>query len=70
MYLDYEFAVREVDRLASESEHFERIEMVAAERVKEGAEIPLALSRARLDKARARNDRPRLKHERNCCKPS
>ena len=54
VYLDYEFAVREVDRLASESEHFERIEMVAAERVKEGAEIPLALSRARLDKARAR----------------
>ena len=54
VYLDYEFAVREVDRLASELEHFESIERVAADRVKEGAEIPLALSRARLDKARAR----------------
>ncbi len=53
LYLDFEFAQRELARLESELDHFRRIERLARLRVEEGVEIPLALSRARLDAARA-----------------
>ena len=53
LFLDLGLAVREVDRLRTEVESFERIERLTAERVAEGTEVPLALSRSRLDSARA-----------------
>ena len=52
-YLDLERALAERQRRESELEHFQRIEISAEARVAEGAEIPLVLSRARLDTARA-----------------
>ncbi|MDE0108810.1 MAG: TolC family protein [Bryobacterales bacterium] len=52
-YLDFELALAEHRRRQGELEHFQRIESSAAARVEEGFEIPLALSRARLDTARA-----------------
>ncbi len=54
-YFDFESVTREVERLGRELEHFERIERLAEDRVGEGLEIPLALGRARLDTARARD---------------
>lgn len=53
-YLDFESVTWEVERLGREIEHFERIERLVEDRVGEGVEIPLALSRVRLDTARAR----------------
>ena len=53
-YLDFEAATRGVQRLTRELEHFERMERRAVHRVEEGVEIPLTLSRARLETARAR----------------
>ena len=53
LYLDLEFASREIERLKSEVASFERIEGLTAARVEEGAEVPLALARVRLDRARA-----------------
>ena len=53
LYLDFEFASREIERLRGESNGFARIEELTAARVEEGLEIPLARTRARLDKARA-----------------
>ena len=54
-YLDFELALAEHRRKQGELEHFQRIESSTAARVEEGFEIPLALSRARLDTARARD---------------
>ena len=54
-YLDLELALAERQRRASELEHFQRIERSAEARVTEGVEIPLVLSRARLDTARAQD---------------
>lgn len=53
LYLDFEFASREIERLRRESDGFARIEDLTAARVEEGLEIALARTRARLDKARA-----------------
>ena len=53
LYLDFEFASREVERLRRESDGFARIEDLTAARVEEGVEIALARTRARLDEARA-----------------
>lgn len=53
LYLDFEFASREIERLRGESNGLARIEELTAARVEEGLEIPLARTRARLDKARA-----------------
>ena len=53
LYLDFELSTREVERLRREQESFEDIEQLAFARVEEGIEVPLALSRARLDTARA-----------------
>ena len=53
LYLDFEHAAREIERLRSDLDHFRRIEGLSAARVGEGTEIPLALSRAKLDTARA-----------------
>ena len=53
LYLDFGLAAREVGRLRLERESFERIERLMADRVAEGTEVPLALSRSRLDAARA-----------------
>ena len=54
IYLDFEFSTREVERLDRELQRFEEIEELTSARVGEGIEDPLALSRARLDTARAR----------------
>ena len=54
LYLDFESVTREVERLVRELVHLERIEGLVGGRVAEGTEIPLALSRARLETARAR----------------
>ena len=54
LYLDFELASRTVARRREELERFERLAELAAVRVDEGREIPLELSRARLDLARAR----------------
>ncbi len=54
-YLDFELATVEAERRREERAHFERIEEMTAARVEEGVEIPLALTRARLDTARARD---------------
>ncbi|MCY4594041.1 MAG: TolC family protein [Bryobacterales bacterium] len=53
LYLDFELASREIERLESEVASFERIEGLTVARVEEGSEIPLALARVRLDRARA-----------------
>lgn len=53
LYLDFEFASRDIERLRRESAGFARIEDLAGARVEEGLEIPLAGTRARLDKSRA-----------------
>ena len=53
-YLDFESVMREAERLGRELVHLERIERLVGDRVAEGTEIPLALSRARLETARAR----------------
>lgn len=54
LYLDFELASREVERLNGEMRNFIEIEELTAARVDEGLEVPLAFSRARLDTARAR----------------
>ena len=54
LYLDFELSTREVERLRLELQSFEDIEELTSSRVGEGIEVPLALSRARLDTARAR----------------
>ena len=53
LYLDFELASREIERLEGEVTSFERIEELTATRVEEGIEVPLALARVRLDRARA-----------------
>ena len=53
LYLDFEFAFGEVRRLRRESDGFARIEELATARVEEGLDIPLARTRARLDKSHA-----------------
>ncbi|MCY4188138.1 MAG: TolC family protein [Bryobacterales bacterium] len=52
-YLDFELALAESRRRESELEYFRQIEASAEACVEEGLEIPLALTRARLDTARA-----------------
>lgn len=54
LYLDFELSTRELERLSRELQRFEEIEELTSARVEEGIEVPLALSRARLDTARAR----------------
>lgn len=54
IYLDFEFSTREVERLDRDLQRFEEIEELTSARVGEGIEDPLALSRVRLDTARAR----------------
>lgn len=54
LYFDFELSTLEVERLDRELQRFEEIEGLTAARVEEGVEIPLTLSRARLDTARAR----------------
>ncbi len=54
LYLDFELATREIERLSRELQRFEEIQDLTSARVDEGVEVPLALSRARLDTARAR----------------
>lgn len=53
LYLDFELASREIERLEGEVASFERIERLTAARVAVGAELRLALARVRLDRARA-----------------
>lgn len=53
LYLDFELSSRSADLLKSQLDHFLRIEEVTAARIDEGREIPTALSRGRLDTARA-----------------
>ena len=53
LYLDFEHVSREIGRLEEDVASFERIEGLTAVRVEEGTEIPLALARVRLDRARA-----------------
>ena len=53
VYLDFELAAREIERLRQERASFERIEELVAARVDEGLEVALALARAGLDTARA-----------------
>ncbi len=55
LFLDLELATREIERLRLGVERLERIEGVVSTRVEEGVEIPLALSRSRLDTERARS---------------
>ncbi len=54
MYLDFERAAWNIDRLERELNHFEQITKVVQARTEEGREIPLAVTRTRLDSARAR----------------
>ena len=54
-YLDFESVTWDIERLGRELEHLERIERLVEDRVGEGIEIPLSLSRARLETARARD---------------
>ena len=54
LFLDLALLTRQAGRLGADVQQFERIERVVSARVEEGAEIPLALSRAGLDLARAR----------------
>ena len=53
LYLDMELAARSIELLERQLDHFRRIEDATAARVEEGREIPAALTRARLDGARA-----------------
>ncbi len=53
LYLDLELAARSIDLLQRQIGRFRRIEDATAARIEEGREIPAALTRARLDKARA-----------------
>ncbi len=53
LYLDFALAARGVELLERQLDRFRRIEDAAAARVEEGREIPAALTRARLDGARA-----------------
>lgn len=52
-WLDLDRAVRAVDLAEDQVRNFERIEQTLQARVEEGRAIPLELSRARLDRARA-----------------
>ena len=54
LYLDFELSTREVERMNGDLQLYEEIEALTAARVEEGLEAPLALSRVRLDTARAR----------------
>ena len=54
LYLDFELSTREVERVAGDLRLYDEIEVLTAARVAEGLEAPLALSRVRLDTARAR----------------
>lgn len=53
LYLDFELAWRRIGLLERQHEAFERIVQLMQARVDEGLEIPLALTRARLDASRA-----------------
>ncbi len=53
LFLDFSLSTAEVGRLRRELESFERIEQMIADRVAEGIDVPLAVSRSRLDAARA-----------------
>ena len=53
-YLDFESAWRGVKLLADQAENLRRVEGVVAARVEEGRQLPLDLTRARLETARAR----------------
>ena len=53
-YLDFESAWRRTKLLADQAENLRRIEGVIAARVGEGRQLPLELTRARLETARAR----------------
>ena len=54
LYLDFEHSTREVERMNGDLQLYEEIEALTAARVEEGLEASLALSRVRLDTARAR----------------
>jgi len=53
-YLDFERAWRRKKLLADQAENLRRVEGVIAARVEEGRQLPLELTRARLETARAR----------------
>jgi len=53
-YLDFESAWRRTKLLADQAENLRRVEGVIAARVEEGRQLPLELTRARLETARAR----------------
>ena len=53
-YLDFESAWRRTKLLADQAENLRRVEGVIAARVEEGRQLPLDLTRARLETARAR----------------
>ncbi len=54
LYLDFELAGRQAERLLGDAERFERIAELTKARVEEGGAIPLEGTRAELDAARAR----------------
>ena len=54
LYLDFELSTREVERMNGDLQLYDEIEALTAARVEEGLEASLALSRVRLDTARAR----------------
>ncbi len=53
LYLDFELSSRSIDLIERQLDHFRRIEGATEARIEEGREIPTALTRARLDTARA-----------------
>ncbi len=59
-YLDWERAVRAAASASRQVETLERVEKLVAERVSAGRELPLELTRARVETARARTQRQNL----------
>ena len=53
-YIEFEMATLDSQRLLAELTHYERLEQIEEARVEEGVQVPIALSRARLETARAR----------------